>query len=81
MDKYFQYHGLQFTRQRRLISPRLIFIGSTLLGLVLVCIAAPQGAVVWILLPLVGGLAWAASYGWRSTLLVIHETIHRIDGR
>jgi hypothetical protein len=39
----------------------------------------PVSALYWLLVPLIGGLAWMASYGWRQALAALQALLRRVE--
>jgi hypothetical protein len=62
------FSNLNFSVNRRPISSRLIAVGVAFVAFTLIWLVVPDGGLYWLLLPVILGLAWAASYGWRLAL-------------
>jgi hypothetical protein len=79
MDDRQYYSRMDFSPSRPIIRARVIFF--VLGGLLFTALWAfvPHGTLYWLLLPLIMGLVWMASYGWRQAIFVIHELIHRLE--
>lgn len=73
------YQGLRFERHIRRIPRRLVVVGVALVSFTLLWWVVPTSALYWLLLPLVGLLAWMASYSWRQALGVVRDLLDRID--
>jgi hypothetical protein len=75
-----QYKNLNFEQPRRRRFPGRIFsIGVTITAFTLLWRFVPQPNLYWILLVLIGFMAWLASYGWRLALFAFHDFIHRLE--
>jgi hypothetical protein len=71
--------NLRFERHPRSLPHRLIAIGVSLGVFTLLWTLVPQGALYWLLAPLLAGLVWAASYGWRQALAALIALLHRLQ--
>jgi hypothetical protein len=58
---------------------RRIVVGSAAIIFVVFWMVVPHDVLFWLLLALVTGLIWVASYGWRGALSVLHEVIHWLE--
>ena len=70
---------LHFERQPRRVPHRAIAIGVGLTIFTLLWRLIPSGVLYWLLLPLVAGLVWAASYGWRQTLAALITLLAKLE--
>ena len=68
MSNHREYQGLRFTRPSRLIPPRVIFIGISLIIFTFFWLLLPISVMYWLLLVGLAVLIWVATYGWRSAL-------------
>ena len=71
--------NLRFERQPRPLPHRLIAIGVGIGIFTLLWILIPSSALYWLLLPVVAGLVWIASYGWRQALAVLIALLLRLE--
>ena len=78
MNNSHPFTNLHFDVRRHPISPRVMAIGVAFAIFTLLWLVVPSGAQYWLLLPLILGLAWAASYGWRPALFVLVEYLHSL---
>jgi len=73
------YRNLRFERRPRSVPVPLIVVGITSAAFTLAWIVIPHGALYWLMLLLLGGLAWAASYGWRRALSNLIAALRRLE--
>jgi hypothetical protein len=66
MDNPNSYRGLNFSEQRHRVSRRVVGVVVAGAGFTLAWWIVPHAALYWLLLPIVGFLAWMASYGWHE---------------
>ena len=79
MDRQ-RFINLRFERRPRSIPVSLIVIGITLAAFTLAWFVIPHGALYRLMLLPLGGLAWAASYGWRRALSILIAGLSRLEG-
>ena len=73
------YRTLRFDRRSLAIPRRLVPVGVVLAGFTFLWLLIPGSALYWLLLPLVGLLAWVGSYGWRQALTALHDLLHHLS--
>lgn len=73
------FSNLRFDRQPRSVPRRLFLMGLTFLLFNLLWWQVSETTLYWLLLSLLGGLVWVASYGWRGALAALHDLIHRLE--
>lgn len=73
------FSNLNFNRPRRTIPGRAIWMGGLLVGVGLAWNILPPGAFFWLVLILILGLGWAASYGWRPSLYDLVSFLDRLQ--
>lgn len=78
-DKTKMYQGLRFEQAARAVPRRLVLTGGVLIGFTLLWWIIPSSVLYWLLVPLIGLLAWMASYGWRQALAVLRDLLDRIE--
>lgn len=71
--------NLRFERRRRPIPYRAIAIGVGLGIFTLLWRLIPPRTLFWLLLILVAGLVWVASYGWRQALAALITLLVRFE--
>ena len=71
--------NLRFERRRRALPHWLIPVGLTLALFTLLWMLVPHSVLYWMLLPLLGVLAWVATYGWRQSLATLIALLHRLE--
>ena len=79
MNKSNAYHDLNFNLNRRRISPRMITIATTLVIFTLLWWLIPHNALFWLLLPLLAGFSWMASYGWHQALSLLVRFLQNLE--
>ena len=75
------YRNLRFETQPRFAIRRLIPIGVSIGIFTILWLLISHSTLYWVLLLLVAGLAWIASYGWRQALTAFHDLIHELEQR
>ena len=75
------YRNLHFETQPRFTMRRLIPIGILLGVFTMLWLLVSHSTLYWVLLLLIGGLTWVASYGWRQALTALHNLIHELEQR
>jgi len=78
-EKTTMYRGLRFERTARAVPRRLVLIGGVLIVFTSLWWIIPTSALYWLLLPLMGFLAWMASYGWRQALAALQDLLRRLE--
>lgn len=73
------FEGLRFNARRPTSLRGLLPIGVGIAMFVLAWQVVPDNILFWLLLVSVAGLTWAASYGGRQVLAVVHDLIHRLE--
>lgn len=73
------YRGLDFNLPSRKISPRIITVVSTLIIFSLIWWVIPHNILFWLLLPILGGLSWMASYGWRQGISILVRFLQNLE--
>ena len=71
MNRSGPFSNLHFDVRPQAISSRVLAVGAAFLVFTVLWLIVPHGALYWLLLPLVLGLTWAASYGWRPALFLL----------
>jgi len=71
MNRSGPFSNLHFDVRPPRSSPRVLAVGTAFLFFTLLWLLVPRGALYWLLLPLILGLTWAASYGWRPALFLL----------
>jgi uncharacterized membrane protein YccC len=79
MNKSNAYHGLDFNLPRRRISPRIITVVITIILFSLIWWVIPHYVLFWLLLPLLAGLSWMASYGWRQGISILVRFLQNLE--
>lgn len=75
-----EYAGLNFektTRQRFLT--RSTWVVGLVIALVIGWNVIPHTTLIWLLIPVIAGLGWVASYGWRTAIKIIGRLIQQIE--
>lgn len=72
------FRNLHFDSRASAWPRRLIPVGIALALFTILWVLVPASALYWLLLPLVAVVVWAASYGWRKALSVLHDLLHQI---
>jgi hypothetical protein len=78
MDKK-EFLELDFKAMPR-IPIKAIWIGGLMIGLRVLWAIIPSQTLIWLLLPCIALLAWAASFGWRFALKEFRAWLDRILG-
>ena len=65
------FSHLHFDARPQALSSRVLVLGAAFLVLTVLWLIVPAVSLYWLLLPLILGLTWAASYGWRPALFVL----------
>lgn len=79
MNKSNAYHGLDFNLRRRRISPRIIIVVVTIILFSLIWWIIPPNTLFWLLLPIIVGLSWMASYGWRQGISILVRFLQNLE--
>ena len=77
--KTFRFEDLRIAPKPVTAPRRRIVVGSAIAIFVVLWVVVPHDVLFWLLLALVTGLVWVASYGWRGVLSVLHEVIHWLE--
>lgn len=78
-NKSAMYQGLRFERHIGRVPRRLAVVGIALVSFTLLWWVVPANTLYWLLLSLIGLLAWMASYGWRQALAVVRDLLDRLE--
>ncbi len=73
------FSELNFNRPRRSISGRWVWMAGLLVGFGLAWSLIPSSPLFWLLLALITGLGWAASFGWRRAAQILSTWLNRIQ--
>lgn len=76
MNRSGPFASLNFDVSRHPISLRLLAVGAAFIIFTLLWLLVPHGGLYWLLLPLILGLTWAASYGWRPAVAALIQLLH-----
>ena len=74
-----EYENLNFEPPLGNIPPRMMWIIATLGLFSLAWWLVPHNALYWLALPIIAGLAWLASFGWRPGLQALLRFIHQLE--
>ena len=58
---------------------RTTWVVGLVIGTILAWSIIPHEILIWLLLPIIAGLGWVASYGWRSAIRIVSRTIQRLE--
>ncbi|MGA7193993.1 MAG: hypothetical protein WBW94_10200 [Anaerolineales bacterium] len=72
------FSNLNFRVRPRKVSAQVIALGVAFVAFTLIWWIVPQGALYWLLLPVMLCLVWAASYGWRQAVSALIEFLHSL---
>ena len=79
MNKSNAYHGLNFNLRRRRIPSRIITVAATMVIFTLIWWVIPHSTLFWLLLPILAGLSWMASYGWRQGISILVRFLQNLE--
>jgi hypothetical protein len=69
------FSNLNFAVRPRRIPARPVAVGAAFLTFTGLWLIVPHSVLYWLLLPVVLGLTWAASYGWRPAVFALVEIL------
>lgn len=75
-----EYAGLKFdqTPRQRFLT-RTTWVVGLVIGLVIAWNTIPHTTLIWLLIPVIAGLGWVASHGWRVAIKIIGRYINRVE--
>ena len=79
MDKLNRFHNLRFERHSWFLNPRLVTIVIILVVFSIAWLIIPPNILFFLLLAPVVLIVWAASFGWRQTLSILLDYLHRLE--
>jgi hypothetical protein len=79
MDRSEEYRNLRFRRRWPALSRRGLAVGVGLAGFGLLWRVVPQTGMFWVLLPVLAGLVWVASFGWKAALAALVDFLQRLQ--
>ena len=71
--------NLQFERLGTGRLRRIACVAGVSLAVAMIWAFVAPGTALWLVLPLVAALAWAASFGWRQALARLIAFLHRLE--
>ncbi len=72
------FSSLRFEVPRHAVPQRVLVVGAAFVVFTLLWLIVPHGALYWLLIPVILGLVWAASYGWRPAVFALVEFLHSL---
>jgi hypothetical protein len=79
MEDKTTYRNLRFERRPWAFPRRWIPVILAVVCFTVLWILVPHNALYWLLAPLVVGLAWVSTYGWRQALANLIVFLHRLE--
>jgi len=78
MNRSSPFSNLHFDVRPRSVPPPVLAVGTAFIIFTALWLVVPHGTLYWLLLPLILGLTWAASHGWRPALFLLVEYLHSL---
>jgi hypothetical protein len=78
MNQTDPFRNLNFEFRRSRPTPRLLTLGAAFIIFSLLWLIVPSGILYWLLLPVILGLTWAASYGWRPAVVTLVDFLNSL---